>query len=55
MASDWARPLNRYQQHNKRTDRYDVFDALGNYLRSKKSFGPWKGIEVRKARQPPRG
>lgn len=44
----------RYQVLNLITDLFDVFDGSGNYLRSKKSKGPWKGIEIRKAMKPPR-
>ena len=47
--------LRRYQQKNQTSGRYDVFNDAGDYLRTKKSKGRWKGIEVRKARKPPRG
>jgi hypothetical protein len=46
--------LNRYQQENQITGLYDIYNALGDYLRTKKSPGPWKGIEVRKPMKPPR-
>lgn len=46
---------NRYQQENFLTKLFDLFDSDGNYLRSKKSKGKFKGVETRKARKPPRG
>ncbi|MFE6966995.1 hypothetical protein ACFVAJ_17925 [Agromyces sp. NPDC057679] len=45
----------RYQQENPRTNRFDKFDGSGNYLSSKKSEGPYKGVETRQPKKPPRG
>ena len=45
----------RYQLYNELTDRYDKYDADGNYLASKTTPGPYKGIEVREPKKPPRG
>ncbi len=45
----------RYQQKNERTDRYDKYDGDGNHIASKKTPGPWKGIEEREPKKPPRG
>lgn len=39
---------NRYQQENQTTGLFDVFDSIGDYLRTKKSEGRAKGIEVRR-------
>jgi hypothetical protein len=33
---------------------WDIYDASGNHLRTKKSPGPAKGIEKRVAIKPPR-
>lgn len=44
----------RYQQRNERTDRYDKYDSEGNYLSSKSSPGPYKGVEERQPKKPPR-
>ena len=46
---------NRYQQKNLLTSLFDLFDGGGNYVRSKKSKGKFKGVETRKPRKPPRG
>lgn len=46
---------NRYQQKNLLTRLFDLFDGDGNYLRTKKSPGKFKGVETRRARKPPRG
>lgn len=45
---------NRYQQENLLTKLFDLFDGGGNYLRTKKSKGKFKGVETRKAMKPPR-
>lgn len=45
----------RYQLYNELTDRYDKYDGDGNYVDSKSTPGPYKGIEVREAKKPPRG
>jgi hypothetical protein len=45
----------RYQLKNERTDRYDKYDDLGNFIKSKLSPGPWKSVEERKPKKPPRG
>ncbi len=47
--------LDRYQTHNTRTDRWDKFDGSGNHISSKKSKDPYKGVEKRAAKKPPRG
>lgn len=44
----------RYQQYNESTDRYDKYDGEGNYISSKSSPGPYKGVEERKPKKPPR-
>lgn len=44
----------RYQQENLLTKLFDLFDGNGNYLRTKKSKGKFKGVETRKAKKPPR-
>jgi hypothetical protein len=43
----------RYQQRNDVTDRYDKYDSNANYLASKSTPGPWKGVEKRDAKKPP--
>lgn len=45
----------RYQQENQTTGLFDIFNSAADYLRTKKSKGPAKGIEVRNAAKPPRG
>lgn len=45
----------RYQQYNERTDRYDKYDGDGNLVDSKSTPGPYKGVEERVPRKPPRG
>ncbi len=55
MSHRKGQVLKRYQQKNQTSGLFDVFNAAGDYLRTKKSKGPWKGIEVRKAMKPPRG
>lgn len=45
----------RYQQENLLTKLFDLFDGNGNYLRTKKSEGKFKGVETRKTKKPPRG
>ena len=47
--------LKRYQQENQVSGLFDLFNSAADYLRTKKSKGPFKGIEVRKAMKPPRG
>lgn len=44
----------RYQQYNENTDRYDKYDGKANFLSSKSSRGPWKGVEERGPKKPPR-
>ena len=44
----------RYQQRNELTERFDKYDAGGNYLTSKQSPGPFKGVEARRPKKPPR-
>jgi hypothetical protein len=44
----------RYQLPNERTDRWDKYDSAGNYMSSKSSQGPYKGVEKREPRKPPR-
>lgn len=34
---------------------FDLFDGDGNYLRSKKAKGKFRGVETRLATKPPRG
>lgn len=45
---------NRYQQENLLTKLFDLFDGDGNYMRTKKSKGKFKGVETRKPKKPPR-
>lgn len=45
----------RYQQYNPDTDRYDKYDGDANYIDSKVAEGPYKGIEERTPKKPPRG
>lgn len=45
----------RYQQYNPDTDRYDKYDGDANYVDSKITEGPYKGIEERAPKKPPRG
>lgn len=45
----------RYQLWNSKTDRYDKYDGSGNYVDSKVTEGPFKGIEEREPKKPPRG
>lgn len=45
----------RYQVLNLITGLFDKFDAGGNHLKSKKSASPFKGVEERKPKKPPRG
>jgi len=44
----------RYQQYNERTERYDKYDSSANHVSSKSSPGPYKGIEERQPKKPPR-
>jgi len=44
----------RYQQYNERTERYDKYDGSGNHVSSKSSPGPYKGVEERQPKKPPR-
>lgn len=44
----------RYQQYNERSDRYDKYDGDGNHVASKKSEGPFKGVEERQPKKPRR-
>lgn len=44
----------RYQQYNDRTDRYDKYDGDGNHVASKSTPGPYKGVEERTPKKPPR-
>ena len=44
----------RYQQYNERTDRYDKYDGDGNYVDSKSTPGPFKSVEEREPKKPPR-
>ena len=44
----------RYQQYNQRTERYDKYDSDGNYIGSKVTPGPYKGVGERDPRKPPR-
>lgn len=44
----------RYQQWNPKTDKYDKYDGDANYISSKSSEGPYKGVEMRDAKKPPR-
>jgi hypothetical protein len=44
----------RYQQYNERTDRYDKYDGDGNYIGSKSTPGPFKNVEEREPKKPPR-
>lgn len=44
----------RYQQYNDNSERYDKYDADANYVSSKSSPGPYKGIETREPKKPPR-
>lgn len=46
--------LNRYQLWNALTELWDKYDANGNFLKTKMSPGPWKGIEKRLPKKPPR-
>lgn len=45
---------NRYQLENEVTGLWDKYDSDANYLDSKLTGGPWKGVEKREARKPPR-
>lgn len=45
---------NRFQVFNWLTSRWDKFDGKANYVGSKKSKGPFKGVEKRVAKKPPR-
>jgi hypothetical protein len=45
----------RYQQKNERSGLFDKYDGLGNYIASKVTPGPWKGVETRNPKKPPRG
>ena len=40
---------------NERTDRYDKFDGDGNYISSKSTPNPYKGVEKSEPKKPPRG
>ena len=44
----------RYQQRNERTERYDKYDGAGNHVSSKSTPGPYKGVEERNPKKPPR-
>lgn len=44
----------RYQVRNDLTDRFDKYDGAANFLKSKLMPGPWKGVEERKPKKPPR-
>lgn len=44
----------RYQQENTKKNTFDLFDGDGNHLRTKKSEGKFKGVEVRDPKKPPR-
>ena len=47
--------VNRYQLFNERSGRYDKYDGDGNYVDSKRSSSdPYKGIEIRDPKKPPR-
>ena len=46
--------MSRYQQYNERTDRYDKYDGDGNHVSSKSTPGPYKGVEERAPKKPPR-
>ncbi|MFC4398241.1 hypothetical protein [Arthrobacter sedimenti] len=45
----------RYQLKNERTGFFDKYDGLGNFIASKSSPGPWKSVEKRNPKKPPRG
>jgi hypothetical protein len=47
--------LFRYQLLNAATALWDKYDSDGNFMKTKKSPGPWKSIEKRIPRKPPRG
>ena len=55
-GSGWRRGQvkDRYQQFNELTDRFDKYDGAGNYISSKGSVGPYKGVEERSPKKPPR-
>ena len=36
----------RWQMFNPESGLWTVFNSAGNFLRTKKSPGPWKGIKV---------
>ena len=44
----------RYQQRNEVTGKWDKYDSEANYLSSKKTAGPYKGVEKRNPRKPSR-
>jgi hypothetical protein len=44
----------RYQQYHEATERYDKYDSAGTYIGSKVTPGPYKGVEQRDPRKPPR-
>lgn len=44
----------RYQQYNEHTERFDKYDGDANYIDSKESPGPFKGVEQRDPKKPPR-
>ena len=44
----------RYQLHNETTDLWDKYNGDANYLDSKVTGGPWKGVEKREPKKPPR-
>jgi hypothetical protein len=44
----------RFQLFNEVSERWDKYDGGANYLKSKKSPGPFKGVEQRVAKKPPR-
>lgn len=51
----WGQQKDRYQTFNERTERWDKYDGKGNHVKAKKSPDPFKGVEKRAAKKPPRG
>ncbi len=45
----------RFQLFNPLKGIWDKYDGDANHLKSKKSEGPFKGVEKREAKKPPRG
>jgi hypothetical protein len=44
----------RYQVENLISGLFDLFNSDGQYIRTKKSRGRFKGVELRQPKKPPR-